>query len=155
MYKCEFCASEWVRDMMWCKCSCYNITWYVPRPCDISINNVSKHALWGRNRPHSLWDKTCKSFFRFTKEVYILHHCLFHLRYYAKVDRRNKLGWFNIKRLSYQCRKSQCGDKTVLRPSNLQNGISYTGKIISVYSSRSQVVWIDMYFMELMCALPS
>ena len=25
--------------------------------------------------------------------------------------------WFNIKMLPYQCRKSQCGDKTILRPS--------------------------------------
>ena len=30
---------------------------------------------------------------------------------------------------SYQYRKSHCGDKTILRPSYLHNGISYTGKI--------------------------
>ena len=36
--------------------------------------------------------------------------------------------WFNIKMLSYQYRKSHCGDKTILRPSYLHNGISYTGK---------------------------
>ena len=29
---------------------------------------------------------------------------------------------------SYQYRKSHCGDKTILRPSYLHNGISYTGK---------------------------
>ena len=34
--------------------------------------------------------------------------------------------WFNIK-MSYQYRKSHCGDKTVLRPSYLHTGISYTG----------------------------
>ena len=38
---------------------------------------------------------------------------------------------FNIKITSYQCRKSHCGDKTILRPSYLQNGISYTGKMTS------------------------
>ena len=41
--------------------------------------------------------------------------------------------WFNIKMLSYQYRKSHCGDKTVVRSSYLHNGISYTGKISSLY----------------------
>ena len=34
---------------------------------------------------------------------------------------------------SYQFRKSHCGDKTVIRPSYLHNGISYTGKMSSLY----------------------
>ena len=34
---------------------------------------------------------------------------------------------------SYQYWKSHCGDKTILRPSNLHNGISYTGKMTSFY----------------------
>ena len=38
--------------------------------------------------------------------------------------------WFNIKMPSYQYRKSHCGDKTILRPSYLHNGISYTDKTI-------------------------
>ena len=40
---------------------------------------------------------------------------------------------FNIKITSYQYRKSLCGDKTILRPSYLHNGISYTGKTTSLY----------------------
>ena len=40
---------------------------------------------------------------------------------------------FNIKMLSYLCRKSHCGDKTVVRSSYLHNGISYTGKMTSLY----------------------
>ena len=40
---------------------------------------------------------------------------------------------FNIKMLSYQYRKSHCGDKTVVRSSYLHNGISYTGKMSSLY----------------------
>ena len=40
-------------------------------------------------------------------------------------------GWFNIKMWSYQYRQSHCGDKTILRPSYLHNGISYTGKTAS------------------------
>ena len=42
-------------------------------------------------------------------------------------------GWFNIKMLSYQYRNSHRGDKTILRPSYLHNGISYTGKMTSSY----------------------
>ena len=41
--------------------------------------------------------------------------------------------WFNIKMSSYQYRKSHCGDKTVVRSSYLHNGISYTGKMTSLY----------------------
>ena len=41
--------------------------------------------------------------------------------------------WFNIKILSYQYRKSHCGNKTVVRPSYPHNGISYTGKMTSFY----------------------
>ena len=44
---------------------------------------------------------------------------------------------FNIKITSYQYRKSHCGDKTILRPSYLHNGISYTGKMTSLYWIRA------------------
>ena len=40
---------------------------------------------------------------------------------------------FNKKMSSYQYRKSHCGDKTVVRSSYLHNGISYTGKMTSLY----------------------
>ena len=43
----------------------------------------------------------------------------------------------NIKMLSYQYRKSHCGDKTVVRSSYLHNGISYAGKT-SLYWDRPQ-----------------
>ena len=46
---------------------------------------------------------------------------------------------FNIKMPSYQYRKSHCGDKTILRPSYLHNGISYTGKMTSLYWIGAQV----------------
>ena len=41
-----------------------------------------------------------------------------------------ELSWVE---LSYQYRKSHCGDKTILRPLYLHNGISYTGKTTSLY----------------------
>ena len=42
-------------------------------------------------------------------------------------------GWLSIKIPSYQYRKSHCGDKKILRPSYLHSGISYTGKMTSLY----------------------
>ena len=36
--------------------------------------------------------------------------------------------WFNINMLSYQYRKSHCGDKAILRSPYLHSGIFYTGK---------------------------
>ena len=45
--------------------------------------------------------------------------------------------WINIKMPSYQYRKSHCGDKTILRPSYLHNGISCTGKMPSLYWIRA------------------
>ena len=47
--------------------------------------------------------------------------------------------WINIKMLSYQYTKSYCGDKTVVRSSYLHTGISYTGKMSSLYWFRNQV----------------
>ena len=54
---------------------------------------------------------------------------------------------FNIKMSSYQYRKSHCGDKTVVRSSYLHNGISYTGKTISLYWVGAQVEF-DNYWKE-------
>ena len=54
------------------------------------------------------------------------------------------VGWINIKMPSYQYRKSHCGDKTILRPSYLHNGISYTGKMASLYLMRAQVFYNDV-----------
>ena len=52
--------------------------------------------------------------------------------------RRGPGPWFNIKMTSYRYRKSHCGDKTVVRSSYLHNGISYTGKMTSLYWIRVQ-----------------
>ena len=47
---------------------------------------------------------------------------------------------FNIKISSHQYRKSHCRDKTVVRSSYLQNGISYSGKTASLYCIRVEVM---------------
>ena len=43
----------------------------------------------------------------------------------------------NIKMMSYQYRKSHCGDKTVVRSSYLHNGIFYAGKTTYLYWIRA------------------
>ena len=45
----------------------------------------------------------------------------------------NNSAWLYIKMLSYQYRKYHCRDKTVTRSSYLHNGISYIGKMASLY----------------------
>ena len=66
-----------------------------------------------------------------------------------RILRVNEAGpWFNIKMSSYQYRKSHCGDKMVVRSSYLHNGISYTGKVTSLYWIGAQVSmsWIIITF---------
>ena len=46
-------------------------------------------------------------------------------------------GRINVKMWSYQYRKSHWGDKTILRPFYLHNGISYTGKKTYLYWIRA------------------
>ena len=49
------------------------------------------------------------------------------------LPRLYSLSWFDIKMISYQYRKSDCGDKTAVRSSYLHDGIFYTGKMASLY----------------------
>ena len=60
--------------------------------------------------------------------------------------------WFNIKMLSYQYRKSHCGDKTVVRSSYLHNRISYTGKMTSLYWN-APLVSNDVYLPKMMIGI--
>ena len=55
-------------------------------------------------------------------------------------------GWINIKMQSYQYRKSHCGDKTISQPSYYHNGISYIGKMVSLYWVRAQMMQLSMKF---------
>ena len=84
-----------------------------------------------------LWGKsTIDRWIPLTKGHYHQGDRIFHI--YIQRDTRKAWAyqagpWFNIKKSSYQYRKSHCGDKTILRPSYLHNGISYTGKTTSLY----------------------
>ena len=55
-------------------------------------------------------------------------------------------GLFNIKMTSYQYRKFHCGDKMILRSSYLHSGISYTGKMTSLYWIRPCPPWSTVAF---------
>ena len=77
--------------------------------------------------------------------VYLIQVCVLYVIYsilslyclvYGPLGNRSG-AWFNIKKPSYQYRKSHCGDKTVWRPSYLHNRISYTGKMPSLHWSRA------------------
>ena len=62
-----------------------------------------------------------------------------HSQCYPSLILLNSGPWFNIKMPSYQYRKSHCGDKTVVRSSYLHNGISYAGKMSSLYWIRALI----------------
>ena len=85
---------------------------------------------------------TSKLFFKM--QVYYQHHQIILKNILLKLFEDMTVLWsgpqFNIKMTSYQYRKSHCGDKTILRPSYLHNGISYTGKMSSLYWIRAQSV---------------
>ena len=53
----------------------------------------------------------------------------------------------NKKMSSYQYRISHCGDKTILRPSYLHNGISYTERMTSLYwnSAQASIDCFDLF----------
>ena len=74
------------------------------------------------------------------KQLYIQVHTLICKMYVfsiaAFVERPGDS--FYIKTPSYQYRKSHCGYKTILPPSYPHNGISYTGKMSSLYWIRAQ-----------------
>ena len=75
---------------------------------------------------------------------YVIKHGSYHHNKEALLMGTDPGPWFNIKMSSYQYRKSHCGDKTILRPSYLHKGISYTDKMSSLYWIRAQG-WINQW----------
>ena len=53
--------------------------------------------------------------------------------------------WFDMKMPSYQHKKSHCGDKTVVRSSNLHKGFSYTVQMSFLYWIRAQARLCHVY----------
>ena len=88
-------------------------------------------------------------------QIYLQTNCQSNIDHIAMLTNVEKISSpgprFNIKMLSYQYRKSHCGDKTVVRSSYLHNGISYTGRMSSLYWIRAQMCsffysWPGMIF---------
>ena len=76
---------------------------------------------------HFRYHKICRNIRYKTKQRNITwrkHHVTMQQKYRVLIQ---------YKMSSYQHKKSQCGEKTILRPSYLRNGISYTGKATSLY----------------------
>ena len=65
------------------------------------------------------------------------HHNQRHQHNIHRKTRWQPEGSFNIEMSSYQYRNSHCGEKTILWPSYLHNGNSYTGKMTSLYWIRA------------------
>ena len=88
--------------------------------------------------------------YRWNRSAKISQMVLFHTLGYSLVTLgkqwltchpiQNPVGWFNIKMSSYQYRNPHCGDKTILRPTYINNGISYTGKTTSLNRMRAQMM---------------
>ena len=99
-------------------------------PGGFSLQAIKNADIWFFFSQNQTWNKqaerdfTSSSTTTSTASLSIFHHSPIWI----------KTGpWFNIKMSSYQYRKSHCGDKTVVRSSYLHNGISYTGKMTSLY----------------------
>ena len=76
----------------------------------------------------------------YTDTQFYIHTSTWMYHENIKLIHQNPGPWFNTKMTSYQYRKSHCGDKTILRPSYLHNGISYTGKMTNLYWIGAQIV---------------
>ena len=105
----------------------------------IYIHHVSKRGIPGGFMKYIIY-----IFFRCASVVWGTSSCNpegygYKINWYQITIKRRPGAWFNRKMSSYQYRKSHCGDKTILRPSYLHNGISYTGKMTSLYWIMAQV----------------
>ena len=88
------------------------------------------------------WHRLSNAFHMEGKDLFILHsqcHGCISRHGTGLVIPEYSGAWFIIKMTSYQYKKSHCGDKTVVRSSYLHNGISYTGKMSSLYWIRPLV----------------
>ena len=109
-----------------------NITWFVDSMVKTEAENKSINRLRSQKSPISHPHRQAMGFLlqEFGRKlVKLLRQC----PVYEHSKDLHTGPRFSIKMSSYQYRKSHCGDKTILRPSYLHNGISYTGKRTHLY----------------------
>ena len=84
-----------------------------------------------QNSPSGISAKNDHTFIKVLQELLRISNSLWFLAWFlweCRFTLSMTWGWFNIKIPSYQYRKFHCGDKKILKPPYLHNGISYTGK---------------------------
>ena len=107
--------------------------------CDIVCNITCPVIVWAMTWPYHMLLNDSKNQIKqkfvsdkyITRNVFAICSWLHSLVFWYLCDLCGP--WFNIRMSFYQYRKSYCGDKTILRPSFLHNGISFTGKTTSLY----------------------
>ena len=138
------------RIMFWEKCNCKRSvhTWWRTKmnqyltqwlTQDVSVNCCSKAALtqiltWCSANENYFQNVTLP-FNPLNKTDWAKPYRLYHIKLgnWAPIQYKDDI---------YQYRKSHCGDKTILRPSYLHNGISYTGKMSSLYCIGAPGSWL-------------
>ena len=112
------CGSRYVRD----------------NPMFLSLSEGSRWSVNSSHKGPLMWtcgdfpDVWLNSLSKKQSTVWWLSNSVTCARYFSDLPGP----WFNIKMSYFQYRKSHCGAKTILRPSYLHNGISYTGKTASL-----------------------
>ena len=109
--------------------------WRIPTVIWCSSNARVECIFEKRTKSLSFWHPSSSPTVAYSDigSVPVWHQCIT----WSNVDFSYTGPWFNIKMASYQYRKSHCGDKTVVRSSYLHNGISYIGKMSSLYWIRA------------------
>ena len=123
----------------------------------ISVSILSTHLSMQPGRPSlSRWRRN-RTFLACLhddrRQMYISLYPWSYWCKYAFVAMDLKSGpWFKIKIPSYQYRKSHCGGKTILRPFYLDSGISYTGKMASLYWLKAEIL-VEISFLDFLLVI--
>ena len=129
-------------DLVWLKCSLMKqgaqFAWDIGDPMHVTLVAITGTIIMV---PYLLSQVIATHLKIGHLQIHLIYGCpIFRLVAKMKLHDREPGPWFNIKMPSYQYRKSHCGDKTVVRSSYLHNGISYTGKMSSLYWIGAQVI---------------
>ena len=106
-----------------------------------SYFNQIWHFLWVLNTLSMTWYNDI-NMMKYPLEISIISQSVWNIKSTAgEYGTLNIWAPFNMKMTSYRYRKSHCGDNTVVNSSYLHNGISYTGKMTSLYWIRALYDW--------------
>ena len=142
---CYFSADDiwWENSTYWAAGDSCKELWHLHKwailPCYITACFIDWWCEWNSNNANSSMSVQNIYIYIYFSESVVIQNI--HPGFYVSLTSPNSIrvlgGWISIKMPSYRNRKSHCGDKTILRPSYLHNGISYTGKTTSLYWIRA------------------